>query len=208
MNLHYNGATSCLFVNGIEIHKFKAKDSETAKPLPLGNISKDFSVDNMKKTGLNGYAYDFSVDYDATAIDEIPDIHKYLMKTNGIVEKKCLNLLKVFIAAMTFFSFNILSVISLECVSMNDQECKARLKIIDVNNNEPVFYPFSTQVNKCSESCNNINDPYAKLCVPGIVKSINVKVFNLLRRINETKHIVWHETCKCVCRLSAAVCNC
>ena len=76
---HYNGANSYLFVNGTEIHKFKAKDSEiVASPLCLGNISKDFSVDNMKKTGLNGYVYDFSVDYDPIAVDDILDILKYL----------------------------------------------------------------------------------------------------------------------------------
>ena len=86
MSLHYNGANSYLFVNGTEVHKFKAKDSETvATPLCLGNISKDFSVDNMKKTKLNGYVYNFSVDYDAIAVDDILDIHKYLMEKNGIV---------------------------------------------------------------------------------------------------------------------------
>ena len=82
---------------------------------------------------------------------------------------------KVIFAAMTFFSFSVLSVHSSECVSMNNQECKARPKIIDVNNNEPVFYPYRIKVNKCSGNGNNINDPYAKLCVPNIVKSINVK---------------------------------
>ena len=86
LSLHYNGANSYLFVNGTEINKFKAKDSEiVATLLRLGNISKDFSVDNMKKTGLNGYAYDFSVDYDAIAVDDILDICKYLMEKNGII---------------------------------------------------------------------------------------------------------------------------
>ena len=84
--MHYNKVKSYLFVNGTEIHKFKVKDSEiVASPLRLGNISKDFSVDNVKKTGLNGYVYDFSVDYDAIAVDDILDIHKYLMEKNGIV---------------------------------------------------------------------------------------------------------------------------
>ena len=70
--MHYNGASSCLFVNGIGIHKFKAKDSEiNAIPLCLGNISKDFSVDNFKKTGLKRYVYDFTVDYIAIAVDDI-----------------------------------------------------------------------------------------------------------------------------------------
>ena len=73
---------------------------------------------------------------------------------------------------------------------MNNQKCKARTKIIDVNNNEPVFYPFSIKVNKCGGSCKNINDPYAKLCVPDIIKNINPKVFNLMSRIKETRHII------------------
>ena len=87
MSLHYNGANSYLFVNGTEIIKFKAKDSEiVATPLCLGNISKDWSVDNVKKIGLNGYVYDFSVDYDAIAVHDILDINKYLMKKNNINE--------------------------------------------------------------------------------------------------------------------------
>ena len=69
------------------------------------------------------------------------------------------------------------------------------------------FIPFSIKVNKCSGSCNNINDPYSKLCVPDVVKNINVKVFNLISFTNQTKHIEWHETCKCSCRLDASVCK-
>ena len=86
LSLHYNGAKSYLFVNGTKIIKYKAKDSEiNAIPLCLGNVSKDFSVDNMKKTGLNGYVYDFSVDYDAIAVDDILGIHKYLINKNNII---------------------------------------------------------------------------------------------------------------------------
>ena len=84
--MHYNGANSYLFVSGTEMYKFKAKDSEiVTSPLCLGIISKDWSVDNMKKTGFNDYVYDFSVDYNSVAIDDIKDIHKYLMKKNDIV---------------------------------------------------------------------------------------------------------------------------
>ena len=69
-----------------QIIKFKAKDSKiAATPICLGNISKDWSVDNMKNAVLNGYVYDFSVDYDAIAVDDIKDIHKYLMKKNNII---------------------------------------------------------------------------------------------------------------------------
>ena len=86
LSLHYNRANSYLFVNGTEIYKFKAKDSEiVAAPLCLGNISKNWSVDNMKKTGFNVYVYDFSVDYDTTDVDDVLDIYKYLIKKNNIV---------------------------------------------------------------------------------------------------------------------------
>ena len=75
-----------ILLTGTEIYKFKAKDSETvATPLCLENISKDFSTDNMKKKELDDYVYDFSVDYDATDIDDVKDIHKYLMKKNNIM---------------------------------------------------------------------------------------------------------------------------
>ena len=76
------------------------------------------------------------------------------------------------------------SVNPLECVSMNNQECKVRPKIVNVNSNDPIFYPFSIRTSKCSGSCNNINDPHAKLCVPNVIKKLNVKVFNLLSRTN------------------------
>ena len=114
---------------------------------------------------------------------------------------------KVFIAAMTFFSFNLSNVNSLECVSMNNEQCKARSSIIDVNSNEPVFYPYSIRVNKCSGSCNNINDPYTKLCVPDIAKNINTTVFDIMTQITETRHIIWRKTCKCIFRVSESVCN-
>ena len=102
---------------------------------------------------------------------------------------------------------SILKVKTLEWVSVINEKCMSRLKIIYFNENEPVFYPLSIKVNKCSGDCNNINDPMAKLCVPNIVKDMNIKVFNLLARIIETRKIVWHETCKCVCRLTSAICN-
>ena len=131
---------------------------------------RSFLVDNMKKSSLNGYVYDFSPDHDAVAVDDILDIHK-------------------FVAAMTFFSWNVLNVNLLKWVSMNNQECKIRPQIININKDNPLFYPYSTEVNKCSGSCNNINNPYAKLCVPDVVKNINVKVFNLVSRTNETRRI-------------------
>ena len=85
LSFHYDVANIHMFVNGVEIIKFKAKESDiVATPLCLGNISRNFSVDNMKKMGLNGFVYDFSVNYDAIAVDDILDIHKYFMKKHGI----------------------------------------------------------------------------------------------------------------------------
>ena len=90
---------------------------------------------------------------------------------------------------------------------MNNQECKVRPEIVNVNSDEPVFFPFSIKTSKCSGICNNINDLHAKICVPDVMKNLSVKVFNLMSRTNETRHIEWHETCKCKCRLDVSVCN-
>ena len=104
---------------------------------------------------------------------------------------------KCFFVVLTFLT----SVNSLNCISMANEECKVRPEIITVNSNEPVFYPFHIKTSKCCGSCNNVNDPYAKICVSDDVKDLNVKVFNLMPRTNETWHIKWRETCKCKCRL-------
>ena len=96
---------------------------------------------------------------------------------------------QIFVSAMMFFGCNLLSVNPLECVSINNQECKVRPEIVNVNSNEPVFFPFSIRTSKCSGNSNNINDPYAKLCVPDVVKNLNVKVFKLMLRTNKTRHI-------------------
>ena len=107
----------------------------------------------------------------------------------------------------SIFSSIVLNVNSLECVSMNNQECKIRPEIINLNINEPLFYPYSIKINKCKDSCNTIKGPYAKICVPDNIKNTNVKVFNLMSRTNETRHIKRHKTCKCRCRLDSSVCN-
>ena len=88
---------------------------------------------------------------------------------------------QVFISTLMYFS-NLSSVIWLECISMKNRECKVRPKILDINSNNPMFYPFSVKINKCSGNCNNINDPYAKICVPDTIKDLNVIVFNLMQR--------------------------
>ena len=95
----------------------------------------------------------------------------------------------------------------LKCVSMTNQKCKVRPQIVNANRGKPAFYSFGIETSKCSGSCNNSNDPYAKMCVPDIVKNLNVKVFNQMSRTNETKHIEWRETCKWKRRLDTSVCN-
>ena len=100
-----------------------------------------------------------------------------------------------------------LNQISLSCVSMKNQECKVRPEIINVNSDNPIFYPFSTKINKWSGNCNNINNPCAKIYAPDVIKDLNVKAFNLMSWTNETRFIKRHKKCKCECRLNAIVRN-
>ena len=72
---------------------------------------------------------------------------------------------------------------------MKNQECKVRHEIVNINSNDPIFYPFSVKINRCNGNCNNINDPYARICVADTVKNLNVKVFNPMSRINENRSI-------------------
>ena len=98
--------------------------------------------------------------------------------------------------------FGIIKTKALECVSVVNQKCMPRPKIL-----EALFYPYNVLVNKCSGSCNTLDDPMARLCVPNIIKNLNRKVYNFLMRLNETRNVLWHESCKCVCRLNSSVCN-
>ena len=115
---------------------------------------------------------------------------------------------KLFFTGLTISSsVNPLNANPFKCVSMTNQQCKVRPHIVIVNSDEPAFYPFSIKTRKCGGSCNSVNDPYAKMCVPDVVKNLNVKAFNLMSRTNETRHVEWHEICKCKCRSDASICN-
>ena len=105
--------------------------------------------------------------------------------------------------------FSIIKIKSLECVSVVNQKCTPRPKILDVNEcvSEALFYPYNVLVNKCSGGCDTINNTMAKLCVPNIIKRIYMIVYNFLMRLNETRSVIWHESCKCVCKLNSSVCN-
>ena len=96
---------------------------------------------------------------------------------------------KVFFTGLTILSnVNSLTVTLLRCISMTNEECKVRPEIVNVNSDESVFYAFSIKTRKCGGSCNNINDPYTKMCVPDVAKNLNIKVFNLMSKTNETRH--------------------
>ena len=105
--------------------------------------------------------------------------------------------------------FGIIKREALECVSVVNKKCMPRPKILDVNEGigEALFYPYNVQVNKCSGSCNTLDNPMAKLCVPNVIKGVNMQVYNFLMRLNETRNVLWHESCKCFCKLNSSVCN-
>ena len=105
--------------------------------------------------------------------------------------------------------FGIIKTKALECVSVFNKKCKPRPKILDVNEGvgEVLFYPYNVLVNKCSGSCDTLDNPMAKLCVPDVIKRVNMQVYNFLMMLNETRNVLWHESCKCVCKLNSSVCN-
>ena len=105
--------------------------------------------------------------------------------------------------------FSILKIRALECLSVVNQKCMPRPKILNVNEGigEALFYPYNVLVNKCSGSCDTLVNPMSKICVPIIIKNVNIKVYNFLIRLNETRNVLWHESCNCVCKLNSSVCN-
>ena len=113
------------------------------------------------------------------------------------------------IISLSISLFGIIKTKALECVLVINRKCMPRPKILDVNEGvgEALFYPYNVLVNKCSGSCDTINNPMAKLCIPGIVKRVNLQVHNFLMRLNETRSVLWLESCKCICKLNSSVCN-
>ena len=115
-----------------------------------------------------------------------------LYKIFGVIKK---------ILAIIFLVSN---VNSLKCVLIKNQECKTKEVII---NHEYMLYPFSSKVNRCNGNCNNISNPYSRVCIPNVIKNITAKRFDLMSWKNKTKQIKWHESCKCVCRLDPIIYN-
>ena len=114
---------------------------------------------------------------------------------------------EILVSTMMFFGCNISNVNALKCISINNQECGIRPEIMNININEPTYYPYSVKKSKCRGSCNNMINPSAKLCVPDVVKNINLELFNLMSRTNTARYIKYLKTCKCKCRLNASVCD-
>ena len=105
--------------------------------------------------------------------------------------------------------FGIIKTKALECVSVVNQKCMPRHKILDVNEGvgEALFYLYNVLANKCSGSCNTLDNPMTKLCVPNVIKRVNMQVYNFLMMLNETRNVLWHESCKCIWKLNSSVCN-
>ena len=109
-----------------------------------------------------------------------------------------------FIKKILAMIFLVSSVNSLKCILIRNQECKVRKVMI---NNEYMLYPYSIKVNRCNGNCNNISNPYSRVCVPSIVKNMTLRVFDLMSWKNKTKQIQWHKSGKCECRLDPIICN-
>ena len=105
--------------------------------------------------------------------------------------------------------FDIIKTKALEYVSVVNQKCMPRPKILKVNEGigEALFYPYNVLKNKCSGSCNTLDNPMSKICASKIIKNVNMKDYSFLMRLNETRNVLWNENCKCVCKLNSSVCN-
>ena len=200
-----------LFVNGRQELNFNCKTDHLVKEkLCIGNLSDQWTTSESEKTGLYGSIYDFVVDYEQiVGVKTIYDMHRYLMTKRNIKPIYDTYYIKMWLIGLTISLFNIIKTRALERVSVVNQKCMPRPKILDVNEGvgEALFYPYNVLVNKCSGSCNTFDNPMAKLCVPNVIKRVNMQVYNFLMMLNETRNVLWHESCKCVCKLNSSICN-
>ena len=196
-----------MFVNAVKMHQFKAKDSEIKQyPLSLGNISKDFTIDNMKKTGLKGTVQSFSVDYNPINTRDILDIHRFLMKKT--IYKNVWNYKKMFIVFLT-------SIVNAsnhaKLVSLSNQKCDTQPALINLYPNEYSqelhYYPFAVKVDRCVGSCYTLNDLPNKVCVQNKIEDLNIHVFNMITGINESKILTKQISCECKCKFDGRKCN-
>ena len=132
-----------------------------------------------------------------------------MVKNMYTAEPSVIDTYKMKIISLLISLFSIIKTKALECVSVVNQKCMPKPKILDVNEGtgEGLFYPYNVLVNKCSGSCNTLDNAMSKICAPKIIKNVNMKVYNFLMRLNETRNVLGRESCKCVCKLSSSVCN-
>ena len=169
-------------------------------------LSDQWTTSESEITGVYGNIYDFVVDYEAiNGVKPIYYIHRYLMIKHNI----SLEISKMWFINLAISLFNILKVNTLGCLCVINRKYMPRPKILDVNEGvgEALFSPYNALVNKCNGSCNLLDGPMAKLCVPNVVKRVNMKVYYILMSLNETRNVLSHESCKCVGRLNSSVCN-
>ena len=95
----------------------------------------------------------------------------------------------------------------IKCLTLKRRPCEARPTLVNINSDKFLFYPFIVSFNIFGRSCNTIDDPYVQVCVPNKVKNMNVKVFDLMSRVNETNFFFQHESCECKCRPNESACN-
>ena len=166
LSLHYNGSNSFLCGNATKIYQFKTKNSEIKYPLCLENISKGFTFNNIRKTGLNEYVYEFSVDYNVIDTSNIINIYKYLMKKyDGYNDTKCVLLI--------------------------NQKCQIQARLINLHPNEYSkkfhYYPFAVKLDRCVGNYNTLNDLSNKVFVPNKTEDLNLSVFNMITGVTESK---------------------
>ena len=166
-------------------------------------MSSDWSSSNSTKVGLYGNVYDFAVDYEPlNGVGTIYDIHRYLMEKMALY-KMFSFMKKVKILVSSTVSENFIQN-SPNCLLFKNQECKVKKVIID---NDYITFPYKIKVDKCVESCNDVENPYFKVCLPGIVKNISVTSFDLISRKNVLRNVSFHKSCKCDCLLDEKVCD-
>ena len=207
LSVQYNGSNSFLFVNAKKIYHFKAKDSEIKDyALCLGNISKDFPINNMKKTGLKGVAKFFSVDFNPVDPSDALDIRTYLMK--GKQYKIMFGLFK------KMFMGLLLSIVNksnhTKCVLLSNQKCMTQPTLITLHPNEHGqefhYNSFAVKFGICVGSCNIPNDLSDKVCLPNKTKDLNLSMFNIITGMNESKTLIKHISRECKCKLDRRKC--
>ena len=159
----------------------------------MGNISKDFSDDDMKKAGLNGYSYKFLVDFRMIDVDDILDIHEYLM--NKDIIKQYLKLLKKKFIWLLSFCRSLTTTVNdsnhKKCISLNNEQCMTQPTVINLHPNEYIhrlsYYPFLVNIDRCIRSYNTFNYLCNKIRISKKTENLNLSICNMITGINASK---------------------